>query len=106
MKPLEISIKGDTGYSENLLHHTDADRLHFYVESIIGHTAWGKARDAMAGVMDKNGNPPTFDEALKAYLDILHEWEYLMLSMPLVMLSAAAAWIWVTNSKRHSQCDR
>ena len=101
MKPLDVSIQGDTGFFENLLHHTDVDRLHFYAESIIGHTAWGKARDAMAGVLDQNGEKPTFETALKAYLDILHEWEYLMLSTPLVILSATAAWIWINNSKRH-----
>lgn len=99
--PLEIKINGETGFEENRLHHTDVDRLHFYVESIIGRHAWTKARDAMAGVMAHNGNRPTFDVAVKAYLDILREWEYLLMSAPLVMLSAAAAWVWVLSSKRH-----
>lgn len=101
MTHLAISIKGDTGFIDEPLHHASVDHLHFYIESIIGHVEWGRARDAMAGVMDRNGENPSFETAVKAYLDILHEWEYLSMSKPLVILSAVAAWVWVTNSKRH-----
>lgn len=101
MTHLAISIKGDTGFIDEPLHHVRVDNLHFYAESILGYVQWSKARDAMAGVMDRNGENPSFETAVKAYLDILHEWEYLSMSKPLVILSAVAAWVWVTNSKRH-----
>lgn len=98
--PISVRIEGETGFLEAPIVHVEIDRLHYYISSIIGYHAWVKCRDAMAGVLSKNGDPPRFESALSSYIDILHEWDYLALSTPLVLLSATAAWLWVNNSKR------
>lgn len=101
MNELRVIVSGDTGYRDDQIEHADVDRLHYYMDCVIGHHAWGKCRDAMAGIVDGNVKKPTFETAMQSYLDIMHEWGYLALSTSLVVLSGAAAWIWIANSKRN-----
>ena len=96
MMDRSIHFPGNVG--EHVGYDIDSvalDRLHSAMELIFGVPYWGIARDIIASINRRNGEPPKFDVAITSAIEIFVSG---CASVPIsaVVLLVTAAWIWVS----------